>query len=71
MQSGIAVGILKEWVALQRGVSILVVWLAGGAIADIGITVVITWHLRRSTRNFTQHSDPLTRLVRLCVLFIP
>ncbi|EIM80094.1 uncharacterized protein STEHIDRAFT_162980 [Stereum hirsutum FP-91666 SS1] len=65
--SGIAVGIMKQWAILQNGTGILVVWLAGGAIADIGITVVITWHIRRHAVNFKQRQDPLSRLVRLTI----
>lgn len=58
---------MKQWAILQNGTGILVVWLAGGAIADIGITVVITWHIRRHAVNFKQRQDPLSRLVRLYV----
>ncbi|EIM88712.1 uncharacterized protein STEHIDRAFT_154437 [Stereum hirsutum FP-91666 SS1] len=67
VQSAIAAGILKEWTLFPKGTFILVLWLAGGAVADIGITIVITWHLRRHSANFTQQSDPLNRVVRMTI----
>ncbi|KAI0030851.1 hypothetical protein K488DRAFT_87392 [Vararia minispora EC-137] len=65
--TGAAVLYVPEFQKFQSFKPITVIWLVGSAAADILITVVLVWYLRRQKSGYSWTDDVVDRIIRLTV----
>ncbi|KAI0081648.1 hypothetical protein K474DRAFT_1681985 [Panus rudis PR-1116 ss-1] len=65
--TAIAVRIVPKFVEFQKFQVIVIIWLAFSAVADVGITIALVWHLRKHKTGFSATDDIVNKIIRLTV----
>ncbi|KZV60115.1 hypothetical protein PENSPDRAFT_694559 [Peniophora sp. CONT] len=65
--TGIAVIIVPEFLKFQTFTPITVVWLAGSAVCDVMITLLLVFYLRKHKTGYTYTDAIVDRIIRLTV----
>jgi len=65
--TAIAVGIIPVFTEFVRFEVIVIIWLVSAAVADVCITLVLTFHLQRHKTGFPATDDIVNRIIRLTV----
>ncbi|KAG6332851.1 hypothetical protein ID866_6236 [Astraeus odoratus] len=66
----IAVGIVPAFVEFQKFEVIVIIWLAGAALADTIIATSLVLHLRSKKNEFPATSDAIDRVIRCELSFL-
>jgi len=65
--TSIAVGMIPIFTEAVRFKVIVIIWLVSAAVADVCITVSLTYHLRKNKTGFAVTDDVVNRIIRLIV----
>ncbi|VDC07062.1 unnamed protein product [Peniophora sp. CBMAI 1063] len=65
--TGIAVIIVPEFLHFQSFTPITCVWLAGSAVCDVSITLMLVFYLRKHKTGYQYTDDIVDRIIRLTV----
>jgi len=65
--TSIAVGIIPVFTEFVRFKVIVIMWLVSSAVADVCITISLTYHLQQNKTGFAATDDVVNRIIRLTV----